>query len=63
MDAEKLQLAIDMDGFMYDYDPYGYHDAVDDREQAIMELASNLLTESYFRGIINYLSEVAEEHD
>ena len=29
------QLAEDLDAFEYDYDYYGYMDAVDDRQQAL----------------------------
>lgn len=40
MTAADLAAAIDE--FSYEYDPYGYHDAVDDRKEAVNELAVNL---------------------
>ena len=36
------QLATDIDQFSFDFDTYGYGDAVDDREQAIAQLVSSI---------------------
>ena len=43
------QLAADLDTFEYDYDYYGYMDAVDDRQQALEDLKQDLLSGQYTR--------------
>jgi antirestriction protein ArdC len=43
--AEEItaaDLAVAIDEFSYDYDPYGYRDAVDDREAALADLTANI---------------------
>lgn len=57
------QLAIDLDAFEYDYDYYGYMDAVDDRQQAVEDLERDLLSGQYIEGIIDHLNEIVDEHD
>jgi len=56
------ELAADIDAFSYDYDPYGYHDAVDDREAAVAELAANIERgdASYIR---DWLLSIVNEND
>ena len=48
-------LAAAIDEFSYDYDPYGYHDAVDDREEAV-----TALTASIERGNASYIKDWLE---
>ena len=43
MNETIRKLAIDLDAFEYDYDYYGYMDAVDDRQQAVTDLERGLL--------------------
>ena len=57
------QLAIDLDAFEYDYDYYGYMDAVDDRLQAIIDLKRDLIRRQNVGGIIEYLTEIIDEAD
>lgn len=56
------ELAADIDAFSYDYDTYGYHDAVDDREAAVAELAVNIErgNASYIR---DWLISIVNEND
>lgn len=44
LDKEIRQLAVELDQFVYDFDTYAYNDAVDDREQALVELEKNIRT-------------------
>lgn len=46
------KLAVDIDQFSFDYDTYGYRDAVDDREQAVRDIMDNMAA-----GHIGYLKE------
>lgn len=46
------KLAVDIDQFSFDYDTYGYQDAVDDREQAVKDILDNMAA-----GHIGYLKE------
>ena len=57
------QLAIDLDAFEYDYDYYGYTDAIDDRQQALADLQQDLLSGQHIAGIIEHLTEIVNEHD
>ena len=57
------QLAEDLDVFEYDYDYYGYTDAVDARQQALEDLKQDLLSGQYVDGIIEHLAEIVNEHD
>ena len=57
------QLAEDLDAFGYDYDYYGYTDAIDDRQQALADLRQDLLIGQNIDGIIEYLTEIVNEHD
>ncbi len=57
------KLASDLDEFEYDYDYYGYMDAVDDRQQAVEELRQDLSSGQHVDGIIERLTEIIDEHD
>ena len=57
------RLAVDIDTFMYDYDYYGYVDAFDDREQAVVDLTRDLISGQHVDGIIYYLKEIVSEHE
>ena len=61
--CDIIKLAMDLDAFEYDYDYYGYMDAVDDREQAVVDLINDLISGQNVDGIIDYLTEIINEHD
>lgn len=42
LNKEIKQLAAELDQFLYDFDTYGYRDAVSDREYAVAELEQNI---------------------
>ena len=56
------QLATDIDQFSFDFDTYGYGDAVDDREQAIAQLVSSIQNKDvqYLR---DWLQPIVEDAD
>lgn len=37
------KLAVDIDQFSFEYDTYGYHDAVEDREQAVVDIQQSIV--------------------
>ena len=62
-DAERdpiTELAKDLDDFAFDYDFYGYQDAVDDRTEHIKSLKRDLDTGNV-EGLTDYLKEVVKE--
>ena len=54
------QLAADIDQFSYDYDSYGYWDAVDDRETALRELTASL-QDGDAQGVRKWLQDIVED--
>lgn len=61
--TEFEKIAFDYDQFEYDFDTYGYEDAVDNRENGLI-LARKALTDPEFREqIIERLVDIAEECD
>ena len=54
------QLAADIDQFSYDYDSYGYWDAVDDRETALRELTASLQNGDA-QGVRKWLQDIVED--
>ncbi len=56
------QLAVDIDQFYSDYDPYEYKDRVDDREDALTELTAMLRSEAA-SDVRNWLQEFADENE
>lgn len=56
---ESIELAVYVDNYMYDYDPYNYNDNIENREFAVDKLAKELREEkvdyviSYLNGIIS----------
>lgn len=63
IDKEAEELAVKLDEFGFDYDYYGYMDAVDDREIAVLQNKETLLTGDGVKGMIGYLEEVVAEID
>ena len=55
-------LAEDIDEFAFDYDPYEYHDTVDDREDALKELTITL-RRGEAGGTRNWLQNIVDEDD
>lgn len=61
IEQEQLQsLAVEIDTFVYDYDPYSYNDAVDDRETAIDNIRQDL-TSGKVGGLKQWLQDVIDE--
>ena len=61
--TEFEKLAFDYDQFEYDFDTYGYEDAVDNRENGLV-LARKALADPEFREqIIERLVDIAEEFE
>ena len=60
--SPSMQLASEIDQFMYDYDTYAYHDQVPDREAQVAELAADLDNgeADYMK---KYLSEIVEHQE
>ena len=59
--TEFEKLAMDYDEFEYDFDTYGYRDAVDNRENGLA-LALKAIADPEFREqIIKRLVDIAEE--
>ncbi len=56
------QLAIDIDQFSFDYDPYEYRDQVDDREEALKELTASLLGNDA-EGVRQWLQTIVDEDE
>ncbi len=57
--AERL--AVKLDTFAYDTDPYSYNDAIDDREQALEGLKHDLITgDKSLEGVEEFLKGVIE---
>ena len=58
------ELAIKVDGLAYDFDYYGYADAVDDRDASIQDLKDGLLSgKTDPEDLINYLQGIADDED
>ncbi len=61
--TEFEKLAMDYDEFEYDFDTYGYEDAVDNRENGLI-LARKALADPEFREqIVERLVDIAEEYE
>lgn len=61
VEQEQLQsLAVEIDTFVYDYDPYSYNDAVDDRDAAIDNIRQDL-TSGKVGGLKQWLQDVIDE--
>ena len=60
--SPSMQLASEIDQFMYDYDTYAYHDQVPDREAQVATLAADLDNgeADYMK---QYLSEIVEHQE
>ena len=54
------ELAKDLDDFAYDYDFYGYQDAIDDRTEHIESLKADLESGN-IEGLTDYLKELIED--
>jgi antirestriction protein ArdC len=62
MDATASNLAVAIDEFSYDYDPYEYRNAIDDREQAVAELTADI-EQGNIQHIKDWLLPIIEEQD
>lgn len=61
IEKEAEELAARLDDFGFDYDYYGYMDAVDDRELAVSQDKETLLSGEGLKGMIEFLQEVIDE--
>lgn len=61
MHDEILCLAMEIDTFVQDYDPYGYGDAVEDSEMALQQLMEDI-TNGNVNYLLAYHKEILEEH-
>lgn len=60
--SEEMELAEEIDQFVYDYDYYEYMDSYDSREEAFEQL-QELFREKQVLGIEDWLKEVIEDSD
>ena len=62
IDEAAELLAVRLDAFAYDVDPYSYNDMIDDREQALVDLKEGLVTNDTksLDGVEDYLKGVVE---
>ena len=60
--SEEMELAEEIDQFVYDYDYYEYMDSYDSREEAFEQL-QELFREKQVLGIKDWLKEVIEDSD
>ena len=64
VEALAGDLAVKVDALVYDYDYYGYADAVDDREVSIQDLKDGLLSrKTDLEDLIQYLQGIADDED
>lgn len=64
IEDKAMALAGKLDAFSYDYDYYGYMDAVDDREAAVLSTRDQLLSGGKdAEGILEYLQGIVDEDD
>ena len=61
-ETKAMDLAEKLDDFAERFDPYGYGDAVEDREAAVLQLKVDLLEGgSSAQGMIDYLQEIVDD--
>ena len=60
MHDEILRLAMEIDQFAQDYDPYEYGDAIDDSQQALQELAEDIASGNVTY-LIDYYQDILQE--
>lgn len=54
------ELAVKLDNFSYEFDLYGYRDAIDDREQAVAIIITDL-EQGNVSSYIEWLNEIISE--
>ena len=63
LDQKEIEkLAVDLDNFSYDYDPYEYKDTVEDREEQVEKITEDILNQKT-ECLKDWLVEVSEESD
>lgn len=60
--SQAYDLAQQLDNFMYDFDPYGYQDQVEDRAAQVETIAADL-DSGNAEYITDYLKEIVQEQD
>lgn len=65
INAAAYLLAVKLDQFAKDFDPYGYADNVEDQAQAITGIARDLVDnhKEHIDGIKTYLKSIVEEEN
>lgn len=62
LDMQASELAAKIDALSYDYDYYGYVDAVEDREAAVLQTKADLMENGVgVEGIVSFLQEVVDD--
>lgn len=63
LDQQEIKkLAVDLDNFSYEYDPYEYKDTVENREEQVEKITEDILNQK--TGCLkDWLVEVSEESD
>ena len=63
LDQKEIEkLAVDLDNFSYEYDPYEYKDTVEDREEQVGKITEDILNQKT-ECLKDWLVEVSEESD
>ena len=63
LDQKEIEkLAVDLDNFSYDYDPYEYKDTVEDREEQVEKITEDILNQKT-ECLKDWLVKVSEESD
>ena len=63
LDQKEIEkLAVDLDNFSYEYDPYEYKDTVEDREEQVEKITEDILNKKT-ECLKDWLVEISEESD
>ena len=63
LDQKEIEkLAVDLDNFSYEYDPYEYKDTVEDREEQVEKITEDILNQKT-ECLKDWLVEISEESD
>ena len=57
---DRIDLAYDIDMFAYDFDPYNYHDNVDDREEHVANIYNRIC--DHDEGLRKWLQNIIDDN-
>lgn len=57
---ERMDLAYDIDMFAYDFDPYAYHDNVDDRDEHVANIYTWIC--GHNKGLRKWLQDIINDN-